>query len=71
MKKLTIISMAALLLLAASCKKEKKTEAGGDAVFRATTETHSGNSKTQLAGKNVNWISGDKIKVFDANNPIP
>ena len=73
MKKLTIISMAALLLLAASCKKEKKTEAGGDAVFRATTETHSGDSKTQLVDqdgqKAVIWNSGDKIKVFDANTP--
>ena len=70
MKKLTIISMAALLLLAASCKKEKETEPGGDAVFRATTETHSSNSKTQLDNqKAVNWISGDAIKVFNANNP--
>ena len=69
MKKLTIISMAALLLLAASCKKEKKTEPGGDAVFRAITETHSGDSKTQLVNKAVNWISGDAIKVFDANTP--
>ena len=74
MKKLTIISMAALLLLAASCKKEKKTEAGGDAVFRATTETHSGDSKTQLVvdqdgQKAVIWNSGDAIKVFDANTP--
>ena len=69
MKKLTIISMAALLLLAASCKKEKETEPGGDAVFRAITETHSGDSKTQLVNKAVNWISGDAIKVFDANTP--
>ena len=67
MKKLTIISMAALLLLAASCKKEKKTELGGDAVFRATTETHSGDSKTQLVNKAVIWNSGDAIKVFNAS----
>lgn len=42
--------MAALFLLAASCKKEKENE---DTGFVATTESHAGDSKTHLSEEAV------------------
>ena len=68
MKKMTIMCMAALLVLTVSCKKGKETYSGGG--FRATTESHTGDadSKTQLNGDlSVTWSSGDAIKVFNAD----
>lgn len=52
--------MAALFLLAASCKKEKENE---DTGFVATTESHAGDSKTHLSDQAVHWDVGDKIRV--------
>lgn len=69
MKKLSLVCMAALLIMAASCKKEEKNEVtkGG---FRAKTETHAGNSKTYLVGQqDVKWSEGDQIVVFSEMSP--
>ena len=64
MKKLTMISMAALLLLAVSCKKDKEQQIDGSGIgFRATVESHEGDSKTHLDGVAVNWDSNDEILV--------
>ena len=52
--------MAALFLLAASCKKEKENE---DTGFVATTESHAGDSKAHLSDQAVHWDVGDKIRV--------
>lgn len=60
--------MAALLIMAASCKKEEKNEKF-DGGFRAKTETHAGDSKTQLVGQNVIWSEGDQITVFSEQSP--
>ena len=68
MKKITMICMAALLLLAASCKKEKEEinePAGEESVFSVETEVHSGDSKTHLEGARVIWDSNDAIKVIN------
>ncbi len=67
MKKMTIMCMAALLVMAVSCKKEKVNEEYTGEGFRATTESHTGDgdSKTQLLGNlSVTWCEGDEIKVF-------
>lgn len=58
-----MISMAALLMMAVSCKKENKTSDKGEG-FRATIESHSGDSKTHLEGLAVKWDNGDAIKVL-------
>ena len=56
--------MAALLLLAVSCKKDKEQQIDGSGFgFRATVESHEGDSKTHLDGKAVKWDSNDKILV--------
>lgn len=71
MKKITMICMAAMLLLAASCKKEKEEinePAGEESVFSVETEVHSGDSKTHLEGAKVIWDSNDAIKVINGNN---
>ena len=68
MKKLSMVCMAALLVMAASCKKEEKNEKF-DGGFRAKTETHAGDSKTQLVGQNVIWSEGDQITVFSEQSP--
>lgn len=69
MKKLSLVCMAALLIAAASCKKEEKNEKF-DGGFRAKTETHAGDSKTQLVGqKDVIWSEGDQITVFSEQSP--
>ncbi len=69
MKKMTIMCMAALLLMAVSCKKEPETYS--DKGFQATTESHTGegDSKTQLNGNlSVTWCSSDLIKVFSSTD---
>lgn len=69
MKKMTIMCMATLLLMAVSCKKEPETYSGEG--FRATTESHTGegDSKTQLLDNlSVTWCSGDMIKVFSSTD---
>ena len=58
-----MICMAALLMMAVSCKKENKTSDKGEG-FRATIESHSGDSKTHLEGLAVKWDNGDAIKVL-------
>lgn len=69
MKKLSLVCMAALLIMAASCKKEEKNEKF-DGGFRAKTETHAGDSKTQLVGQqDVIWSEGDQITVFSEQSP--
>lgn len=68
MKKLSVICMAALLLLAMSCKKKENENLEKGPGFRATLEAQSGNSKTQLVdGNKVEWIAGDEIRVVNAN----
>ena len=66
-----MMCMAALLLMAVSCKKEKANEEYTGEGFRATTESHTGegDSKTQLNGDlSVTWCSGDMIKVFSSTD---
>ena len=59
-----MISMAALLLLAVSCKKDKEQQIDGSGFgFRATVESHEGDSKTHLDDKSVKWDSNDEILV--------
>lgn len=71
MNRLSVICMAALLLLTVSCKKDKQETGNG---FRATTETQSGSSKTHLGDgsdadhKGVLWDSEDIIKVFNKDH---
>lgn len=71
MKKITMICMAALLIFAASCKKEKNeqiNENGGDGLgFNVKTEVHSGDSKTYLFNRQVLWNTDDQIKVYNTN----
>lgn len=56
--------MAALLLLAVSCKKDKEQQIEGSGFgFRATVESHEGDSKTHLDGVAVKWDSNDEILV--------
>lgn len=68
MKKMTIMCMAALLMLAVSCKKEAETYS--DKGFQATTESHTGDAdnRTSLNGLDVTWSSGDAIKVFSGSD---
>lgn len=65
MKKLTMICMSALLLLAVSCKKdnEQKPAYEGDGFF-ATIEPREDGSKTHLNGTAVCWDSNDAILVY-------
>ena len=64
MKRLSTICMAALLLMAVSCKKDKQTEVeNAGSGFRATVESHAGDSKTHLDGMAVVWDSKDAILV--------
>lgn len=64
MKKLTMIGMAALLMLAVSCKKdnEQKINNAGNG-FRATVEAQAGDSKTHLEGMAVKWSANESILV--------
>ncbi|MBQ0119629.1 MAG: hypothetical protein KBT13_00705 [Bacteroidales bacterium] len=71
MRKMTMMCMAALLLMAVSCKKEKANEEYTGEGFRATTESHTGegDSKTQLLDNlSVTWCDGDIIKVFSSTD---
>lgn len=68
MKKLALIGMAALLIMAASCRKDKIQEQDDAGVFRATVESHSGDSKTHMEGLSVLWNANDSIKVTNGTN---
>lgn len=69
MKKLSVICMAALLLLAMSCKKNEKENSEKGPGFRATLENPTGDSKTHLVdGNKVMWTNGDKITVINGSN---
>lgn len=69
MKKLSMICMAALLVMAMSCKKnEEGTNADGKG-FRASMEAQTGDSKTHLEGSSVKWDSGDAIRVVNGATP--
>lgn len=66
MKKLSMVWIAALLLLSMSCKKteiENGTE-NDSSVIRVYTETPDGDGKTHLDGLAVKWDIGDKIWIF-------
>lgn len=64
MKKLTMIGMAALLMLAVSCKKDKEQKIDENGIgFRATVESHVGDSKTHLEGTAVKWSANESILV--------
>lgn len=63
MKKLSMICMAALLLMAVSCRKDKDQKIDNLGGFRATVENHTGDSKTHLDGTLVKWNSQDAILV--------
>lgn len=67
MKKITMICMAAMLLLAASCKKEEQVNENGvgEFSFSVKTETSDSDSKTHLAGTSVVWDNYDVIKVIN------
>ena len=71
MKKITMICMAALLLLAASCKKENEGETneptGEESVFRVETEVHSGDGKTHIEGTDLVWDNTDAINVINGS----
>lgn len=70
MRKMTMMCMAALLLMAVSCKKEKANETYSGEGFRATTESHTGegDSRTQLnSNLSVTWSNNDAIKVFNSD----
>ena len=72
MKKMTIISMMALLVLCASCKKDKEQNTENSSVcFSATVENHSANGKTILNGNQVLWEKGDEIKVTSSTSTEP
>ena len=62
-----MICMAALLMMAVSCKKENKTSDKGEG-FRATIESYSGDCKTHLEGLAVKWDNGDAIKVLTCSD---
>ena len=70
MKKLSMICMAALLVMAMSCKKnEEGTNADGKG-FRASMEAQTGDSKTHLENDGiVKWDSGDAIRVVNGVTP--
>lgn len=67
-----VICMSALLMLAVSCKKDKKTEIeNAGSGFRATVESYEGTGKTHLDGFAVKWNSGDAILVKSSACPTP
>ena len=74
MKRLSTICMAALLLMAVSCSKDKQTKVeNAGSGFRATVESHAGDSKTHLDDKAVVWDSNDAILVKSStcSTPMP
>lgn len=70
MKKLSVICMAALALLAMSCKKNEKNDAAKGPGFRATLEAQGGDSKTHLDGDAVKWTVGDEIRVKNSSGTV-
>lgn len=64
--------MSALLMLAVSCKKDKNDEIENPGSgFRATVESHEGDSKTLLDGLAVKWDSDDEILVKSSTCSTP
>ena len=71
MRKLPMISMAALLVLAMSCKKNEVENNPVGSGFRASLESQSGDSKTHLEnGYDVMWNDRDAIRVVNANGDV-
>ena len=67
-----MICMSALLMLAVSCKKDKKDEIeNAGSGFRATVESHEGAGKTHLEGLAVKWDSRDAILVKSSTCTTP
>lgn len=66
MKKSLVVCMAAMLVLAASCKKNEEKD--GKLGFRASLETPTGDSKTHMDGLNVKWDAGNTILVINGND---
>lgn len=72
MKRLSMICLAALLVMAASCKKDKEQGENAGKGFCAMAEGHAGNSKTHLVGNEyVQWNSGDAIMVSGETYTTP
>lgn len=70
MKKLSMICMAALLVMAMSCKKNENENNADGKGFRASMEAPTGDSKTHLENDGiVKWDAGDAIRVV--NNATP
>ena len=64
MKKSLVVCMAAMLVLAASCKKNEEKD--GKLGFRASLETPTGDSKTHMDELfNVKWDEGNTILVIN------
>ena len=69
MKKLSALCMAALLLMAASCRKEKETEKYDGPMFHATAEAQTGDSKVYLVNDaSLEWNEDDAILVCNSNS---
>lgn len=60
-----MICMAALLVMAMSCKKNEDGNIAEGKGFRASMEAQTGDSKTHLEGSSVKWDSGDAIRVVN------
>lgn len=69
MKKMTLIGMMALLVMAASCKKDKEQKTYMGESFVATVENEVGDSKTYLDGNVVKWNENDAILITSFNCP--
>lgn len=66
MKKSLVVCMAAMLVLAASCKKNEEKD--GKLGFRASLETPTGDSKTHMDELfNVKWDADNTILVINGN----
>lgn len=70
MKRLSMIFMAATLVLAISCKKEKAEEEPVGQGFSAIMENQGGNDKTSLVGTDVWWEQNDAIFVNNGNETV-
>lgn len=64
-RKLYLFGMLAMVLLLASCKKEKET---GSDPFNISAGIENDGSKTLLDGFKVKWILGDKIRIYDGTS---
>ena len=64
-KGITMVFMAALLLSAASCKKETKEETEYEGGFTAKAEAQQNDSKVYLVGTGLEWNATESIKVFN------